>query len=70
MAGAPPRLRIAVVPAYAAVVLATMVGRIELGGHWPIDTVAELLAGLIALRGVMALHAWPRAPIRTMAGAS
>ena len=52
-------------PAYAAVVLATMLGRIELGKHWPVDTVGGVLAELIALRLVIALHAWrPRsAPV-------
>jgi membrane-associated phospholipid phosphatase len=56
----PERLRFAVLPAYAAAVLATMVGRIELGRHWPIDTIAGALAGLIALRLVILLHLWPR----------
>lgn len=37
---------------YALVVAGTMVGRIELGRHWPLDTVAGVLAGLIALRVV------------------
>jgi undecaprenyl-diphosphatase len=54
------RLRIAVIAVYAAVVLATMLGRIELGRHWPLDTFAGLVAGLIALRVIMVLYAWPR----------
>ena len=57
---APERLRVAVLPTYAAIVLGTMLGRIELGRHWPVDTVAGVLAGLIALRLVIVLHAWPR----------
>jgi len=35
-----------------------MLGRIELGKHWPVDTLAGLIAGLIALRIVIAIHAW------------
>jgi membrane-associated phospholipid phosphatase len=50
---APVRLRIVVPPAYGAIVLGTMLGRIELGRHWPIDTIAGVLAGLIALRLVI-----------------
>jgi undecaprenyl-diphosphatase len=57
---APARLRFAVLPAYAAVVIGTMLGRIELGRHWPIDTLAGVVVGLIALRLVIVLHAWPR----------
>ena len=56
---APRRLRPAVPLAYVALVLATMLGRIGLGRHWPVDTVAGVLAGLIALRLVVALDAWP-----------
>lgn len=54
---APRRLRLAVIPIYAAVVLGTMLGRIELGRHWPVDTVAGVLVGLIALRLIVAFHA-------------
>lgn len=57
---APRRLRLAVPPAYAIVVLGTMLGRIELGRHWPVDTLAGVLAGLIALLSVIALHVCPR----------
>jgi membrane-associated phospholipid phosphatase len=67
---APGRLRLCVISLYAAVVLATMLGRIELGRHWPVDTVAGVLAGLIALRLVVALHAWPtRLPPATLSDA-
>jgi undecaprenyl-diphosphatase len=45
-----PWTRRFVVPAYALIVLFTMLGRIELGRHWPIDTVAGLLVGLLAVR--------------------
>jgi undecaprenyl-diphosphatase len=51
----PVRLRWVVLPIYAAVVLATMLGRIELGRHWPIDTLGGVLAGLLALRLVIFL---------------
>ena len=50
---APARLRVAVVPVYAGLVLATMLGRIEVGRHWPVDTLGGVLAGLIALRLVV-----------------
>jgi undecaprenyl-diphosphatase len=51
----PGRSRWVVVPIYAVVVVATMLGRIELGRHWPIDTVGGVLAGLLALRLVIYL---------------
>ena len=51
----PGRLRWVVMPIYAAVVLSTMLGRIELGRHWPIDTLGGVLAGLLALRLVIFL---------------
>jgi undecaprenyl-diphosphatase len=54
------RARALVVATYALIVLMTMVGRIELGRHWPTDTLAGVLAGLIALRLLVALHRWPR----------
>ena len=50
----------AIVAAYAGLVLATMLGRIELGRHWPVDTVAGALAGLIALRLVVVADGWGR----------
>ena len=59
---APARWRPAIVPAYAGLVLATMLGRVELGRHWPVDTVAGALAGLIALRLVVVLDGGPRRP--------
>jgi membrane-associated phospholipid phosphatase len=55
---APGRLRFAVPPAYALIVLGTMLGRIELGRHWPVDTLAGVIVGLIALRLVIVLHRW------------
>ncbi|MGH2559575.1 MAG: phosphatase PAP2 family protein [Thermomicrobiales bacterium] len=54
---APARWRPAVLPIYCAIVLGTMLGRIELGKHWPVDTLAGVLAGLIALRLVIAFEA-------------
>ena len=45
-------VRLALAAGYALVVAGTMVGRIELGRHWPLDTVAGVLAGVIALRVV------------------
>lgn len=62
---APPRVRFAIPVVYPVAVLATMLGRIELGRHWPIDTVGGALAGLIALRLVVVLDAWP-GPRRTV----
>jgi undecaprenyl-diphosphatase len=56
------RWRVAIWPAYALVVLGTIVGRIELGRHWPLDTFAGLLAGVVALRLLLSLHAWPWQP--------
>ena len=52
---APNRLRPLVLAAYAAVVLGTMLGRIAQGRHWPIDTLAGVLAGLISVRLIIAL---------------
>jgi undecaprenyl-diphosphatase len=56
--------RLIVVAAYALVVFGTMLGRIELGRHWPLDTLAGLIAGLIALRILIALHALSPDPRR------
>ena len=50
------RARYLVAAACAAVVVLTMLSRIELGRHWPIDTVAGMLVGLITLRLLVALH--------------
>ena len=61
---APGRLRIVVPLTYGATVVATMLGRIELGRHWPVDTLAGALAGLIALRLVVLLHGWLHQPSR------
>lgn len=43
--------------AAALVVAATMLSRIELGRHWPIDTVGGLLVGLVSLELLVLLHA-------------
>ena len=40
---------------YAAIVVGAVLGRIELGRHWPIDTLAGVLVGAIALRTLIAL---------------
>jgi undecaprenyl-diphosphatase len=60
----PQRLRLPLLLSYATVVLGTILGRIELGRHWPLDTLAGVLVGLIALRILVAVHAWfhPAAP--------
>lgn len=50
--------RAGAITAWAGVVLLTVMGRIELGRHWPIDTIAGILAGLIALHLLIALHRW------------
>lgn len=52
------RTRGAILALYAAVVVLTMLGRIELGRHWPLDTLAGVLVGLISLRVLIALHRW------------
>jgi undecaprenyl-diphosphatase len=57
---APARLRSVILLTYAGIVVAAMLGRIELGKHWPIDTLAGVLAGLIALRLIIALDARER----------
>jgi len=62
---APERWRPLVLVAYPTLVVAAMLGRIELGKHWPVDTLAGLIAGLIALSVVVALHGWPRSPLAT-----
>jgi membrane-associated phospholipid phosphatase len=55
--------RVAVVAGYIGIVALTMLARIDLGRHWPIDTVAGVLAGLIAVRVVFLLHRWSDAGI-------
>ena len=52
---APDRLRPLVLATYVAVVIGTMLGRISQGRHWPIDTLAGVLAGLVAVRLIIAL---------------
>ncbi len=49
--GSPARWAVPMV--LAVIVAGTMLGRIELGRHWPLDTVAGVLAGVIALRLVL-----------------
>lgn len=41
---------------FALVVMGTMLGRMELGRHWPVDVTAGLIVGLIALRILSLLH--------------
>lgn len=62
---APARWRPAIAGGYALIVFGAMLGRIELGRHWPLDTVAGLLAGLIALRLLVAGYRfrWQPAPL-------
>jgi membrane-associated phospholipid phosphatase len=61
--GVSARWRVAILPAYAFVVLGTILGRIALGRHWPLDTFAGLLAGLLALRLLLAMHGWSWRPV-------
>jgi membrane-associated phospholipid phosphatase len=44
------------------VVGVTMLSRIELGKHWPIDTVAGLLVGIIGARLLVMLYHWLTGP--------
>ena len=61
--------RVALAAGYALVVAGTMIGRIELGRHWPLDTVAGVLAGLMALRIVWLACSSAQLPaIRTRTG--
>lgn len=53
------RWRWAIVGGYAVIVLGTMLGRMELGRHWPVDVVAGVLVGLIALRLLVVFHRLP-----------
>lgn len=50
--------RVGIAAGYIGIVGLTMLGRIELGKHWPIDTVAGVLAGIIAVRLLVMLHGW------------
>jgi undecaprenyl-diphosphatase len=50
------RLRHAILPVNVLIVVGTILGRIALGRHWPLDTLAGLTAGLISLRLLIALH--------------
>ena len=54
--------RVAIVAGYAGVVGLTMLSRIELGKHWPIDTVAGLLVGIIGARLLVMLYQWLSGP--------
>ena len=49
------RWRWLVAAAYVTVVAGAVLGRIELGRHWPIDTIAGVLVGALALRTLIAL---------------
>ncbi|KAA0239485.1 MAG: phosphatase PAP2 family protein [Dehalococcoidia bacterium] len=50
------RGRYLIASGWGAIVVLTMLSRIELGRHWPIDTVAGFLIGLVALRLLVGLH--------------
>ncbi len=50
------RTRWLIAGTFGAIVLGTMLGRMELGRHWPVDVTGGLLVGLIALRIVSLLH--------------
>jgi undecaprenyl-diphosphatase len=56
-------VRIVIAITYVAIVLMTMVARMDLGRHWPIDTVAGVLAGIIAVRLLILLHDWATKPM-------
>src|SRR5215203_3197279 len=55
---APERWRPAILVAYPTLVASAMLGRIELGKHWPVDTLAGLIAGVIALNLIIAAQVW------------
>ena len=58
---APKKWRWAIVPAYVAIVVFAALGRIELGRHWPVDTIAGILVGLLAVRILIGIyHHWAR----------
>lgn len=50
------RVRWLIAGSFALVVMGTMLGRMELGRHWPVDVTAGLIVGLIALRILSLLH--------------
>lgn len=59
------RVRWLIVAGYIAVVLGAMLGRMELGRHWPVDVTAGLLVGLIGFRVLAFAHArWAARPAR------
>ena len=62
---APERWRRAILVAYPTLVASAMLGRIELGKHWPVDTVAGLIAGIIALNLIIAAQVWLHPVSRT-----
>jgi membrane-associated phospholipid phosphatase len=56
---APRHWRWAIVPAYVTIVVFAALGRIELGRHWPVDTIAGILVGLLAVRILIGIyHHW------------
>lgn len=67
----PRQTRWFVVPGYTLIVVFTMLGRIELGRHWPSDTVAGLLVGLLAARTLaFAYDHWCRPAGTTVPGSA
>lgn len=62
---APERWRPIILVTYPTLVASAMLGRIELGKHWPVDTLAGLIAGVIALNLVIAAQVWLHPTRRT-----
>ncbi len=58
------RVRWLIAAGYAAVVVGAMLGRMELGRHWPVDVTAGLLLGIIAFRVLAVAHGgWAARPM-------